>query len=417
MAIFSVRASVPLFANKSWLAAFSVSALVSIAAQAQGADPPAVEKPECLFTDIFAIPAEANSYKALAEFVQEIDSLETGRLGEQEMLAHQRKVARTVVAVAEKALQLKLEEQQLERAVSLKLQALGILQELGEPRAEKFFSATIDKATQDKRPIVRAVGMKHFVQTGFTLWTTWDAEEQKSWIGKITNYMQQQEAGPSQVQMLMVVIDFLSGVRGEHFAKEMLVQLLPHFEKNSDEQLTAAILRMKGIARRLNLPGNKIHLSGKLLSGSELDWSAYRGKVVLVDFWATWCKPCRAEVPNLLKLYADYHDKGFDILGISLDVHPEDAVKYLEETNIPWETLYSEDPQQRVWEHPMAVHYGITGIPRAILVDRDGTVVHMNARGTILADQLRRILGEPVAKLPGQRDSMVQQVSNPPLSE
>ena len=65
----------------------------------------------------------------------------------------------------------------------------------------------------------------------------------------------------------------------------------------------------------------------------------------------------------------------------------------------------------------MAVYYGISGIPRAILVDRDGTVIHMNARGRILAEELRKILGEPVANLPGQRDSLVRQVSNPPLSD
>ena len=99
---------------------------------------------------------------------------------------------------------------------------------------------------------------------------------------------------------------------------------------------------LEGINRRLNLPGNKLELSGKFLDGTELDWDAYRGKVVLVDYWATWCGPCRAEVPNVLENYLKYHDKGFDVIGISLDDKRSDAEDYVKQTNIPWPSLFHE---------------------------------------------------------------------------
>jgi len=257
------------------------------------------------------------------------------------------------------------------------------------------------------------VGMKYFVESGFKRWATWDVTERKAWIKKITKHVEQ----TFDLQMLMAVIDFLSNVAGERFATEMLAQLLPVFQESENDGVVEAASRLEGIARRLSLPGNKIEVDGVLLDGTPLDWSAYRGKVVLVDFWATWCRPCRAEVPNLLKLYRAYHEKGFDILGISLDTMHEHAEEYIRQSEIPWATLFSEDEEQRGWKHPLAVHYGINGIPRAILVDRDGTVVHMNARGQTLATELRRMLGEPVSANHSRGDSLVRQVSSPPRSE
>ena len=76
---------------------------------------------------------------------------------------------------------------------------------------------------------------------------------------------------------------------------------------------------LEGIVRRLTLLGNEMKIEGKLLDGKAFDWSKYAGKVVLVDFWATWCGPCLAEIPKMRKCYDLYHDKGFEIVGISCD--------------------------------------------------------------------------------------------------
>ena len=111
-------------------------------------------------------------------------------------------------------------------------------------------------------------------------------------------------------------------------------------------------------------------------------------------------------------MYKAYHDKGFEVLGISLDEKPSQAKSYIKQSKIPWATMFSKDPEARVWQNPMAVRYGINGIPRAILVDRDGKVVSMNARGKNLEKELRRLLGEPLAVQPSANAADVQQASN-----
>lgn len=98
----------------------------------------------------------------------------------------------------------------------------------------------------------------------------------------------------------------------------------------------------------------------------------------------------------MLESYRKYKDKGFEVLGISLDADRDEVQRVMREANIPWRTLFNGDSTAGESSHPMAEKYGVTGIPRAILVDQQGNVVHMNARGPLLDQQLRKLLGEPV---------------------
>ena len=164
------------------------------------------------------------------------------------------------------------------------------------------------------------------------------------------------------------------------------------------------IPKLQGLLRRLSLPGHPIELSGDFVDGTKIDWNSYRGKVVLVDFWATWCGPCRGELPNVLDCYKKYHDKGFDVVGVSLDNKREALEKFLQEQEIPWPSLYSDDPDATGWNAPMAVYYGINSIPTTILVDQKGNVVSMEARGEKLGELLEKLLGP----LPGEGASAAE---------
>ena len=147
--------------------------------------------------------------------------------------------------------------------------------------------------------------------------------------------------------------------------------------------------------RFADLVGNEMIFEGVYDDGEEIDWKSYRGKVVLVDFWATWCGPCVDEISNVLELYKKYHDAGFDVVGYSLDEDLDALEKFEKERNLPWRTgvrklsLEANQKDGKTFAD-IAKYYGINAIPTMILVDKDGKVLDTNARGEHLKELLEK---------------------------
>jgi thiol-disulfide isomerase/thioredoxin len=158
---------------------------------------------------------------------------------------------------------------------------------------------------------------------------------------------------------------------------------------NKDPLIAELGQLMKGSARRLNLIGNTLEVTGSTLEGTPFNWSAYQGKVVLVDFWATWCGPCLAELPNVQKLYQAYRARGFEVVGICMDEERERLDEFLKTNPLPWTTLHEADGST----NSTAFHYGITSLPTTILIDQQGRVVSLTARGEQLTKLLAQLLG------------------------
>jgi thiol-disulfide isomerase/thioredoxin len=124
----------------------------------------------------------------------------------------------------------------------------------------------------------------------------------------------------------------------------------PLFAKSGNDRIKQLAEGFQGKLRLLELPGKPMEIKGALLDGSPFDQATFAGKVVLVDFWATWCGPCVAEIPNMLEQYEKYHDKGFEVVGISLDEDKAEVEKFVADNKIPWPILFAG----KGWQDPTA---------------------------------------------------------------
>lgn len=118
--------------------------------------------------------------------------------------------------------------------------------------------------------------------------------------------------------------------------------------------------------------------------GNTVKLSSLKGSYVLIDFWASWCGPCRKENPNVVRLYQQYHDQGFEIFGVSLDRTAEDWVRAIKDDGLTWVQV----SDLKYFESEAAREYNISAIPATILLDRDGNIIAKNLRGKMLENKL-----------------------------
>ncbi len=140
------------------------------------------------------------------------------------------------------------------------------------------------------------------------------------------------------------------------------------------------------IAKKVDVGQPAIAFTQNNTEGVPVSLSSLKGKYVLVDFWASWCGPCRAENPNVLKAYNKFKDKNFEIIGVSLDSSKDPWVKAIEKDGLPW--IHVSDLQG--WKNAVAVEYGVRAVPQNFLLDPQGMIIAKDLRG----EELEKTLGE-----------------------
>lgn len=147
--------------------------------------------------------------------------------------------------------------------------------------------------------------------------------------------------------------------------------------------------------RYLHALGNPLDIKFTAVDGREVDLSQMNGHVVLVEFWATWCPPCVAEIPRIKEAYDKYHTRGFDVIGISLDTDKKTLDNFLRQNQIPWPQYFDGKVKEisKVRDNRFDSQFGIEGIPVLWLVDKKGIMCDANARDD-LPDKIQKLLAE-----------------------
>jgi peroxiredoxin len=138
-----------------------------------------------------------------------------------------------------------------------------------------------------------------------------------------------------------------------------------------------------------NITDSRLDFTLPDIKGDSLQLSTMKGKVFLLDFWASWCVPCRFSNKNLVRLYAKYKDKGFEILGVSLDDNKNAWKRAVSKDRISW--LQIND--SKGWDATSAAKWQVDAIPASFLIDKDGNVVAINTEKKELEDKIRQLLG------------------------
>ncbi|MEM6329879.1 MAG: TlpA disulfide reductase family protein [Planctomycetota bacterium] len=325
------------------------------------------------------------------------------------------RAGRAIVEAADQVLAGRAADRHKAAALEMKFQALKVLDGLGDSAARGAAERLAVELQSDANAAVALTALRLCLADRLPAWRTLPETQKAATLDGVAGLVVSHPPSVDQLTLLTDLADKLGDTPDRGRVLRAVEPLLPRFEPlaragrgavatgggSGGGAAAEKLAALRGVLRRLRLPGEPIEVDGRLLSGEPVDWAGYRGKVVLIDFWAAWCGLCHAELPNLQRLHKAYAGRGFAVLGVCLDEDPRRAEAFLARHGVGWATLLPGDEDQRGWRHPMARRYGVRDLPRAILVGRDGRVIDTNARGEALEGQLARLLGAQEPPPPG----------------
>ena len=335
-------------------------------------------------------PLPKGTPQELMAFVEKLKQVNPRPSSREEMMRYLGEVAKVQVQAADQILsQIKPSDDLYDDAAKLKLESLMMLGRMGDEKAAADMATFAQTLINSPSPeLAKEAKRLVLVSEAQQMFATGTLDRGPELVQKTAAILAADPNDPQSAGLAMQLAGALEQMPGgESLAQAAYKAFGPILATSTNERVRAMGDSFAGTLRRLSLPGHPMEITGTLLNGKPFDQKSLVGKVVLIDFWATWCGPCVAEIPNVLQQYEKYHDKGFEVIGISLDQDREALEKFVAEQKVPWPILF-EKPEGDGWQHPLSTFYGISGIPTVILIGRDGNVITLNARGEKLGQQL-----------------------------
>jgi len=273
-------------------------------------------------------------------------------------------------------------------AIENKLAALHRAACKGDEKADQQLTAFVAQLKDDARP--RVTRETSFFEQERKVLAASEAksEEIAALLNELQEYYAKEKLAAKHLRMASATVDLINKLEDGDAREQHFSAFGELFAKSSDKELAryGKKLAAKPETTESDLVGKPLEIAGNTADGKAFAWEKYRGKVVIVDFWATWCGPCRKEMPNVKALREKLKDRGFDVVGVSVDKDLEALDTYLQENDIPWETLAGDEASE------LAEKYGVRGIPTMMLIDQKGNVVAVAHNIAALAPQAEKLL-------------------------
>ncbi len=342
--------------------------------------------------EIYKVPD--GTPEQIVEFLNKLQELPLQFESQEAAIDHVIKVQRAIITAGDKILKKAEDVDTAYAGAEMKMEAISLLARANVEGAMKEAQQAATALSKDSRKDIADLGKEWHSALRIMSAPTLEDAARKALIDEYLAAITATKFSPTALRGSLELGEALEQHADPQVAVQYYNQLAKIFKDSGISELGQYSTVLEATARRLNLPGNTIEVTGTTLSGEKFDWSKYRGKVVLVDFWATWCGPCREELPNLKENYERYHDRGFEVVGISLDDSRSKLTAFLHDQQVSWVNLFTPPVDGEPQQPPTAERYNVTAVPTCILVDREGKVVSLTARGPELGALLEKMLGE-----------------------